>query len=606
MNWTSSLFVALLTGAAGMVVSGAIAALAVDWYHIPAREGESGYFVVLLALLGLVAGAVVGVVGSRIVASAAHPGFFRALALSLAAILALAGGIGGVARLLADVPPEIDGEPLLLVVELRMPEGDTASPAAIPGEGYLRLHSVPALSHTVRATESGVLWKEDARQEAGRWLVPGAVSLFTSRGKRMLEISLDGEHSAGFVVPLPGHPGRSHLQWSDWLPRARPGTPAPPAPYSYRFRVQRWVEPVRLQRFGSFTVGTVVSHFYPTQVPGQRGMEAAASFMVRFEDQPVRIGADAGTTEPPERIEEVTVIPGPRPALLVQASPATGAACALLAPGAGRPVVQAIPGCGGVSQAAPLTADTAVFRSARARAPRRGWIEQLHYQRPGLYLLGNSVLDTRALSIHSFDWDTSATLIPDVPPLGLSPDERSFARFVYAESSEDHPAILVTDFADGRSYLLPIDRTRMRFADFDALDPAWLLHHFRWERGPGGVDRLAERPDFTPFPYQGQVSLESGDRHVYRIEKGSAELRTALVAFLAREFNGVAVPAEPEAYEQPVTVDGQTVNVAWSSDFKYVAVSMPYGATDTRLVATIGERFNAALRTGRYDALFVP
>jgi hypothetical protein len=471
MNWKTSLLVALLAGLAGMFASGFLAAMAVDWYHIPGREGESGYFVVLLALLGLIAGAAIGIAGSRIMAAGAHPAFLRALGISLVATLLPIGGIGGIARLLADVPPEIDGEALLLVVQIRMPEGDTTPPALIPGNGFVRLASIPAFSHTVRASDQGPLWKEDAWQQDGRWVAPGAVSIFTSRGKRMLEVSLDGEHTAGFLVPLPGHPGRKDLEWSDWLPRIAPGSPPLPIRYSYRFKALRWVD-------------------------------------------------------------------------------------------------------------------------------------QERFRRPGLYLLGNSVVDSRTLAVHPFTWDTSALLIPAVPPLGLSPDERSFVNFIYTEHSEYHPALLVTDFIGQRSYALAIDPARMRFADLYALDPAWLLHHFMWQRAKDGFDRLVERPHFTPVPYQGRLWLESGVRNMYRIENGSAALREALVEFLAREFKGQPVVVDSGAYEFPVTIDGETVNVAWSSELKYVAVSMPHDAKDTRIVITIGDRFNALLRTGTYDGLF--
>lgn len=45
MSWPASIFNALLTGLLGVFVSGFIAAMAVDWYHISGREGGAGYFV---------------------------------------------------------------------------------------------------------------------------------------------------------------------------------------------------------------------------------------------------------------------------------------------------------------------------------------------------------------------------------------------------------------------------------------------------------------------------------------------------------------------------------------------------------------------------------
>lgn len=86
---------------------------------------------------------------------------------------------------------------------------------------------------------------------------------------------------------------------------------------------------------------------------------------------------------------------------------------------------------------------------------------------------------------------TGETRNPNVPPLGISPDERSIAW--WAMSSDDRPAIGVTDTVDGQHALLPVDRARMRYANFAQLDPAWLLHHFAWTRDARGIDRLEKR-----------------------------------------------------------------------------------------------------------------
>ena len=51
MSWPASIFSALLTGLLALFVGGFIAAMAVDWYNVPNREGESGYFVITIAIL---------------------------------------------------------------------------------------------------------------------------------------------------------------------------------------------------------------------------------------------------------------------------------------------------------------------------------------------------------------------------------------------------------------------------------------------------------------------------------------------------------------------------------------------------------------------------
>ncbi len=77
----------------------------------------------------------------------------------------------------------------MLEVEVRWPEDQVERPVAGAREGSLDLHSIPFYSNTVRASDYGPLWMEDAHRVDGRWVVPGAVSVFTSRGKRVLVVS---------------------------------------------------------------------------------------------------------------------------------------------------------------------------------------------------------------------------------------------------------------------------------------------------------------------------------------------------------------------------------------------------------------------------------
>ncbi len=89
------------------------------------------------------------------------------------------------------------------------------------------------------------------------------------------------------------------------------------------------------------------------------------------------------------------------------------------------------------------------------------------------------------------------------------------------------------------------------------------------------------------------------------MDKASEALRGALLEFLIAEFKAERQPADSGAYEIPVTIAGHTVNVAFSSDGDYVAVSTAQGgADDSALVATIAQGFDAVLATGKYDTLF--
>jgi hypothetical protein len=242
MSSISSIFIGLLTGTLGLVCATIVASACASWYRVSTFEGAAGYFVLAIAFWGTVAGLIIGLVTVRVVAAGADPGFFKALGLSWG----ITGGIAGVAALicwaLADIPPKIDGRSLDLAVEIRLPVGETNSPASATGKSHLRLGSV--VNHTQRKSEMGELKIAEARFEDGRWIIPGSVYLFTTRGKRSIDAELGGKEVAGFIVPLPARPGKNYEQWSGWEPRPRRGNPPwPETNPSYRFRVVPLIPP---------------------------------------------------------------------------------------------------------------------------------------------------------------------------------------------------------------------------------------------------------------------------------------------------------------------------------------------------------------------------
>jgi hypothetical protein len=465
MSWPASIFTALLTGVLGMFLSGYIAALAVDWYHISGREGASGYFIVFLGMLGLAVGLVIGLVVARTVAGGAHPGLLRATGVSFA----LVGGIGllsgGLARALADVPPEIDGESLMLAVEVRWPTSRIEPPTpAGTDEPSLSLHSVPHFSHTVRASRSGPLWMEDAHLVDGRWVVPGAVEIFTSRGIRMLSVNTGDRATQGFQVPLAAFPGRKDQEWSEWLPKFRPGVKAPPDLLSYRFRAVRASQPIRTETVGPFEVLTSTGGFYQDQQDQRTRYAAAASFGFRYRGQPLtiegKISATGDSTERFDRIDDVALVPGPRTALLIHADAPSGSGYLYLVTEEGeRARIEYVTGGSTGTKGRVLTSDTARFRAAGTPTVR-GRIDRTSYRHPGLYRIGNAVVDTRQLSVRHFTMEDKVYDIPSVPPLGLSPDERSFVTYGTESGTEPPPLLIVTDVVADRIYTLPIDPAR--------------------------------------------------------------------------------------------------------------------------------------------------
>lgn len=610
MSWLASILVALVTAVAGAFACGYVAALAVDWYHVSSFEGGSGYVIAGIGLLGAVVGLILGLIVSRVVARRAKPGFLKALGLSQLLLLGLVSIAGGAARLLADVPPTIDGEELMLAVEVRWPQGHAGPQAGDPREWSLRLSATSG--RTMRVSKMGPLWKEDARQVEGRWVVPGAVEVFTSRGDRVLDLLPEGLSDRGFIVPLPAYPGKDYVQWSEWGPHARAGAPPLPDGVTYRFKVVPRSQPVRRETVGPFEISTIARSFsFVTWGTDPAPYEADAQFQIRYRGRPVVIeyqpdAAAAGDTAPArfDRAKAVAVLPGPTPSLLVHVmSGYNDGHYYLLAADGERLRVEHVATGPPRFDASLLTSDADLFTRAKDLPPLTGRVDRRLFAGSGMFLVGGAVLDTTHLTVRRFSARPKAIVNTDLPPVSLSPDGRSFAQIGFDQQSSDLRVLHVTDTVTGETYVVPIDAAFTRLADIYAVDPAWVAHYFAWERGPDQVDRLVVRKDAKPLPYRGKLSTERDGYREYRLQMAGRPVVEALVEFLKTEFKAEMKTRGDETSGYELRIGGRVVNVTSQEDARVLSVWMERG-TDTHLVADIARRFDEALATGKYDALF--
>ncbi|MDQ6610804.1 MAG: hypothetical protein M3Y64_00105, partial [Gemmatimonadota bacterium] len=114
MTWLGSIAIAVLTAVFSAVVSGFIATRAVVWYRVSSFEGGSGYFVIFIALAAFAGGLVLGLTIARFVAGGASPSFAKGLGFSLLSVSLLSSVVAATSRALADIPPVLNGEQLML------------------------------------------------------------------------------------------------------------------------------------------------------------------------------------------------------------------------------------------------------------------------------------------------------------------------------------------------------------------------------------------------------------------------------------------------------------------------------------------------------------
>jgi hypothetical protein len=195
-----------------------------------------------------------------------------------------------------------------------------------------------------------------------------------------------------------------------------------------------------------------------------------------------------------------------------------------------------------------------------------------------------------------------------VPPLALSPDEKSFVWFSLA-GADDVPVLGVTNFRDGGSYTLPIRRDVMRYNSSHHLDPEWVQHHFEWVRrhpegDAGTADVLTERSAFVPLPYSGELALgKAGDYQSYTLQPGGERLRAAVLEALVG-LGATRLPDESNGFKRRVGLEGRVLDVAVIETGAYVAVSMDAGQGDPDFMRGVGKRLDDIFATGKYDSAF--
>ncbi|MBS0656984.1 MAG: hypothetical protein JSR82_01900 [Verrucomicrobia bacterium] len=236
MGWLFSLGIALVTGVVSLFASGFVADWCTRWFEVSEREGGRGYAVIFLALFGFIAGCVLGLVVSRLVAGSSQPGGLRALGISLLAVVGILGVITAFSYLVTEHPPEIDGYGLDLALEMRLPAG-----AAKPELERLRKWQIAL--HTANYSSQRTLWlqEKDLAQVEGLWVVRGFVPLHSRREGRRLRLADEGgAETQEIVVPWAGTPSRADERWTEWQSirplgvelryRLQVRTPAPPTP----------------------------------------------------------------------------------------------------------------------------------------------------------------------------------------------------------------------------------------------------------------------------------------------------------------------------------------------------------------------------------------
>lgn len=236
VSWLYSILAAVFCIPLGLFGAGWIASVSVRWFHISSREGQSGYYVILLALLGGVGAAIFGAIAAAVAGRIQGPSFLIQTSVAIGVVTILLLIYLGTVRFFADIPPTWQGESLELEMEIRLPEAVREIPEIAPEALSIEIGAIQTLRRVGGWDSAVPIDLAGARFEEGRVVVPARVPLTTATRKRIAAITI-GTTRETFLLPIAGRP-RPSENWSIWLPRNPPPGVAVHFTLTYRFRVR--------------------------------------------------------------------------------------------------------------------------------------------------------------------------------------------------------------------------------------------------------------------------------------------------------------------------------------------------------------------------------
>jgi hypothetical protein len=234
LSWGSIIGIGCLGAVGGAASAVFLTYKCIEWYRMGTHDqGEFGYYLVFVPV-GLACGFIAGALIARVLS-----GFWLSLGVVMGALMGLCLIAALVGRAYGEVAPELDGDQLMLQVELNCPAGWQPDSDALRAEGRsCRLQPMGPGRRMAPAVYGTLDWNT-AHQSDGRWIVPCEVKLVSSRENRLVAFAL-GKQWVEFNLQLPPYPTAANKDWSAWIVEGfsqQVGKP-PTTGFAYRCRVK--------------------------------------------------------------------------------------------------------------------------------------------------------------------------------------------------------------------------------------------------------------------------------------------------------------------------------------------------------------------------------
>src|SRR5207249_11010382 len=205
--------ISLLTAIAGAVLSAVASLYLTELYYVSDFEGERGMLIFFaLAPLGLIVGCVIGLAVALRSRGTGFGGFAKAQGIALGIAIGFAAVVSGILYLAADHPPKLNGKPLALEFELKIPP--TLKLAAQPSEQTLHA----SLYANGRDNRYALLDYDKIASRDSYVFVPGKALLLSQTFNSDLLVVIEGGDGACQFIKLKlcAKPSREDEACTDW------------------------------------------------------------------------------------------------------------------------------------------------------------------------------------------------------------------------------------------------------------------------------------------------------------------------------------------------------------------------------------------------------
>ncbi len=213
MSWKIALLVALLSGIITAVVTIPVADKVTELSGVSNFEGKRGYAIAFIFIpAGFIGGFLLGLLGTRLVHATEWAHFWKAAGLSIVLGQAALFSIAGLSRLSVPRPPKVDGQALVLEVEVHVPLARITARSKEPDQIRLSLYAGP--NDNAYATIDRSLFRE----ENGMLVVPARAGLNSRSSTRVLSFHIEEHTWLAFDLPLAATPGEADRTWTALMP----------------------------------------------------------------------------------------------------------------------------------------------------------------------------------------------------------------------------------------------------------------------------------------------------------------------------------------------------------------------------------------------------